>query len=105
MGNIPESGEDAFDCSVNQQAMINYNLLKAARDCDLQAIDTALSMGAFLETRRPFLMLPEAPDTKMNAPPLRGKGLTALMYVAQAGNHAAVEKLVCAGAAVNAEDE
>eukprot|EP00747_Dinoflagellata_sp_TGD_P149558 gnl/TRDRNA2_/TRDRNA2_177023_c2_seq4.p1 gnl/TRDRNA2_/TRDRNA2_177023_c2~~gnl/TRDRNA2_/TRDRNA2_177023_c2_seq4.p1 ORF type:complete len:297 (+),score=55.33 gnl/TRDRNA2_/TRDRNA2_177023_c2_seq4:134-1024(+) len=89
----------------NSQAMINHLLLKAARDGDVSGISTALSRGAFVETRRPFVMTPESAVMNKTAVQRRGHGLTPVMYASQGGYPDAVKALINAGACVNAEDE
>merc|ERR1712232_427183 len=89
------------------QAMINHSLLKAARDGDVEALETALKRGAFLETRRPFVITPESSsaDTVGNGDAARGVGLTPLMHGAQGGHRKVVELLVSAKANVEAQEE
>mmetsp|Transcript_144926 Transcript_144926/g.403664 ORF Transcript_144926/g.403664 Transcript_144926/m.403664 type:complete len:217 (+) Transcript_144926:55-705(+) len=106
---IPEFIEDdsaAMDGDVkNSQAMTNHKLLKAARDGDVEGIQRMLKKGAYIETRRPFVMTPESVATADAALQTRGTGLTPLMYAAQGGYERACEVLIAAGACVNAEDE
>lgn len=90
----------------NSQAMINHCLLKAARDGDLKGIKAAIQRGAYVETRRPFVMTPEsALVNSANTSPNRGTGLTPLMYASQGGYAEAAVLLIEAGACVHAEDE
>lgn len=89
----------------NSQALTNHKLLKAARDGDVQAIEKILDKGAYIETRRPFVMTPETVSTNDAGLQTRGTGLTPLMYAAQGGYGHACETLLRAGACVNAEDE
>mmetsp|Transcript_60630 Transcript_60630/g.131417 ORF Transcript_60630/g.131417 Transcript_60630/m.131417 type:complete len:203 (-) Transcript_60630:106-714(-) len=87
----------------DSQSMINHTLLKATRDCDLDAVNIALARGAHLETRRPFVISPEA--SLKQGSRRRGKGLTPLMYAAHGSADQIVVRLLEARACVNAEDE
>jgi len=89
----------------DSQAMINHKLLKAARDGDVAGIRKALGRGAYLETRRPFIMKPESTSQDGPASPVRGVGLTPLMYAAHGGYLQACELLIGANACIHAEDE
>jgi len=96
--------------------MVNHRLLTACRDNDVEGARKALEQGAFLETRRPFVMRPKPPtvmghialdgprrcDKKKNA---SRTGLTPLMYSSQNGTGSIVKLLLEARAAVNARDE
>jgi hypothetical protein len=84
--------------------MRNHKLLRAAKVGDVAEIRAMVEKGAYLETRRPFIMTPEKhllsiPKTR------RSKGLTPLMYAAQGGYHEACQELLLAGASLDAEDE
>lgn len=90
----------------NSQAMINHLLLKASRDGDCVGIRRSLGRGAYVETRRPFIMTPESNSHGSNAASqTRGVGLTPLMYAAQGGYKQACELLLGANACMQAEDE
>lgn len=97
--------------------MLNHQLLVASRDSNLQALKEAIADGAFLETRRPFVMRTKPPPP--SAPPQKvcsahggnknkdgsREGMTPLMYAAQNGNLATTTLLLEAKALVNASDE
>jgi len=89
----------------NSRAMTNHKLLKAARDGDAEAVLRMLKKGAYVETRRPFVMTPESEVPSDSGPLKRGKGLTPLMYAAQGGYERACDMLIAAGACVHAADE
>lgn len=89
----------------DSQAMTNHKLLKAAREGHVENIHKMLERGAFIETRRPFVMTPESAATSDSSLQTRGTGLTPLMYAAQGGYERACEALLAEGACVNAEDE
>lgn len=90
----------------NSQALLNHKLLKAAQDGDLARLQRALALGAYIETRRPFVVTPESAAVASDATlQTRGAGLTPLMYAAQGGYSEACELLICRGACVNSEDE
>jgi len=105
----PEQLEDTFS---NQKGgkrdtlpLLNHKLLKAAQDGDLDTLKLALRKGACIETRRPFVMSPEAMTMKELTVTSRGTGMTPLMYAAQGGYAQACEALLAQGACANAEDE
>merc|ERR1712147_569364 len=85
--------------------MINHLLLRATKEGNEEDLEAALAKGAFLETRRPFLMTPESSAEQDTILVLRGVGLTPLMYASQAGYTHIVLRLIKAGAEVNAEEE
>lgn len=69
-------------------------------------VEQCVELGAFLETRRPFVIMPTsrtAPDRERNEE--RGTGLTPLMYACQQGYPQLVEFLIKARANVTACDE
>eukprot|EP00927_Polykrikos_kofoidii_P048699 TRINITY_DN42926_c0_g1_i1.p1 TRINITY_DN42926_c0_g1~~TRINITY_DN42926_c0_g1_i1.p1 ORF type:complete len:222 (+),score=42.63 TRINITY_DN42926_c0_g1_i1:153-818(+) len=100
-----EPASDALGDLCDTQAMTNHLLLKASRDGDLQGTIDALDRCAYVETRRPFLMTPEAASTTDHRTRLRGTGFTPLMYAAQGGYIEIAKLLVKAKAATNAQDE
>jgi len=107
-GGIETCGDgDPSPDSRDSQALINHTLLKASREGDVAKIKQAIGRKAFLESRRPFVVTPEATskqafDIIQNS---RGSGLTALMYASQGGYGSAMETLVIANANVEAQDE
>jgi len=89
------------------KGMINHRLLAACRDDDLVGMWKAIDEGAYLETRRPFVMRPKPPGNEC-APKKRKvptEGLTPLMYSAQNGSLEGVRMLLRAKADVKARDE
>mmetsp|Transcript_76791 Transcript_76791/g.150581 ORF Transcript_76791/g.150581 Transcript_76791/m.150581 type:complete len:195 (+) Transcript_76791:68-652(+) len=105
-GAVETIGEDDLDGDVkNSQALTNHKLLKAARDGLPDEVQRCLDNGAFIETRRPFVMTPESVATPGSTLQTRGIGLTPLMYAAQGGYPEACEVLLSNGACANAEDE
>jgi len=100
-GRQPERDHSSWD----QQANVNHQLLGASKNSDSFAMKKALLRGAFVETRRPFLMTPESIPNGPTYVSLRGIGLTALMYCAQAGHLETTQQMLSAGAKANAEDE
>eukprot|EP00747_Dinoflagellata_sp_TGD_P167499 gnl/TRDRNA2_/TRDRNA2_192006_c0_seq1.p1 gnl/TRDRNA2_/TRDRNA2_192006_c0~~gnl/TRDRNA2_/TRDRNA2_192006_c0_seq1.p1 ORF type:complete len:278 (+),score=55.67 gnl/TRDRNA2_/TRDRNA2_192006_c0_seq1:140-973(+) len=101
----------------DSRGMANHRLLVAARDNDIDGMHRAIADGAYLETRRPFVMCPKpgmpplggiagmdqpAKDKKKKQPRI---GLTPLMYGSQNGSPVAVKLLVEAKAKVGARDE
>lgn len=101
----PEPPLDGVGDICNSQAMTNHLLLKASRDGDVKGTIAALKRRAFVETRRPFLMTPEATPTSDTRSGLRGTGFTPLMYAAQGGYLEIAKLLVDAGAEPSAQDE
>lgn len=93
----------------NSQAMLNHELLKAARDGNVEGVRKALARGGFVESRRPFVMTPEnSMHGNKPGPKNVGKrdaGLSSVMYAAQGGYCRVMELLIDAGADVNAQDE
>lgn len=89
----------------DSHALMNHKLLKAAREGHLEEIQRALEGGAFIETRRPFIMTLEKVELMESGHKLRGVGLTPLMCAAEEGYAAACELLITKRAAVNSEDE
>lgn len=92
----------------DSKGMLNHRLLVAARDNNLDALRKAVNEGAYLETRRPFVMRPQPPasgqaQARKKKPPR--EGFTPLMYVVQNGSAAATRLLLEAKASVNAKDE
>jgi hypothetical protein len=93
------------------KGMTNQKLLAAARDSDLEGLRNAIADGAYLETRRPFVMRPKPPVSGYE-PSGGGKkrktpkeGLTPLMYTTQNGSLEATKLLIEAKAQVQARDE
>lgn len=110
IGDVPpeflEEDSPALEGDVaNSLAMINHKLLKAARDGHVENIRKVLDRGAYIETRRPFVMAPESVTAADSALMTRSVGLTPLMYAAQGGYVEACQVLLKAGACVNSEDE
>merc|ERR1719329_86345 len=106
-GELQDDDEASGEGDVkNSQAMINHSLLRAARDGDLAGIRRALGRGAYIETRRPFIMTPE-PKVQggRTTAKKRGTGLTPLMYASQGGYKQACELLLASRAAIDAQDE
>jgi len=99
------------------KGMINHRLLVAARDNDIGGLRDALEQGAYLETRRPFVMRPRPPSVVSAAFDANGKkkkkkgsdaakeGLTPLMYAAQNGSPGTLRLLLEAKAHTMARDE
>jgi len=88
------------------QSTLNHKLLKAAGDGDVDMLQLMLNQGAYVETRRPFVISPHAETrTKDVVATSRGTGMTPLMYAAQGGYTSACESLLKKNACVNAEDE
>lgn len=85
--------------------MVNFELLKAAREGDYQKTKQALGQGAFLETRRPLVVTPETHAPVRNNAAKRAKGLTPLMYAVQGGYHSVCQELISSRANVNAVEE
>jgi len=110
--NLGSSCSQVTMADKDSKGMLNHRLLVACRDNDLEALQTTLKEGAYLETRRPFVMRPkpptsvgslmEAPGKKRKAP---REGLTPLMYAVQNGSVAGTKMLIEARALVNARDE
>jgi len=99
----------------DSKGMLNHRLLTACRDNDVPGVRKALEDGAYLETRRPFVMRPK-PPTAMGAiseattgggkkKHVARTGLTPLMYSAQNGSVTVTTLLLESRAAVNARDE
>lgn len=106
-GPPPQYDEDnpALDGDVGDSlALINHKLLKHSGNGNVEGIRTMLGKRAFVETRRPFVMTMEATPLHQLSP-LRGDGLTPLMFAAQGGYEQACQVLLNYGACVNAEDE
>eukprot|EP00443_Scrippsiella_acuminata_P048742 CAMPEP_0115257476 /NCGR_PEP_ID=MMETSP0270-20121206/46792_1 /TAXON_ID=71861 /ORGANISM="Scrippsiella trochoidea, Strain CCMP3099" /LENGTH=200 /DNA_ID=CAMNT_0002673183 /DNA_START=79 /DNA_END=677 /DNA_ORIENTATION=+ len=96
----------------DSKGMLNHRLLVASRDNDLPALQQALEQGAYVETRRPFVMRPKPPTSVGSLLEASGKkkkapreGLTPLMYVVQNGSIAGAQLLLQARAQVMAHDE
>merc|ERR1712187_893603 len=92
--------------------MGNQKLLAASRDNDVEGIRRAVEDGAYLETRRPFVMRPKPPSSGFDPIGNAGKkrktpkeGLTPLMYAAQNGSIEAARLLLDARAQIGARDE
>mmetsp|Transcript_61600 Transcript_61600/g.134913 ORF Transcript_61600/g.134913 Transcript_61600/m.134913 type:complete len:248 (+) Transcript_61600:75-818(+) len=103
--NIQSANEDS-------KCVLNQRLLAASRDNDIGALKIALEEGAYLETRRPFVMRPKPPTSVWDQDPTwnskkRGpkEGMTPLMYASQNGSPAAVRMLLQARANFMAKDE
>jgi len=93
----------------DSKGMTNHRLLVAARDNDVEGIKKSLEQGAYLETRRPFVMRPKPPPVSHEASGKKRKapkeGLTPLMYAAQNGSMIVTQMLIEARAQVQARDE
>lgn len=89
----------------DSEAMINHQLLKAARDGDVPGIYRAIQRGAYLETRRPFCLSSDVVSAYANAGQNRGTGLTPLMHASLNSYPEAVNVLLASKASVIAEDE
>jgi len=96
----------------DSKGMLNHRLLVASRDNDLNGMQQALEQGAYVETRRPFVMRPKPPTSVGSLLEASGKrkkapreGLTPLMYVVQNGAVAGAQLLLQARAQVMACDE
>lgn len=91
------------------RALVNFRLLMSARDCSVTEMEDALRQGAYVETRRPIIVM--ARDASEDAPNpskpsvQRGIGMTPLMYAAQSGFSEGCSMLLSHGALVNSEDE
>jgi len=92
--------------------MLNHRLLVACRDNNIAELKLALEEGAYLETRRPFVMRPKPPTNMEALLDAGGKkrkapkeGLTPLMYTSQNGAVVATTLLLQARAQVSARDE
>mmetsp|Transcript_7125 Transcript_7125/g.12762 ORF Transcript_7125/g.12762 Transcript_7125/m.12762 type:complete len:248 (+) Transcript_7125:74-817(+) len=104
--NVQSAKEDS-------RGMVNQRLLAACRDNNIGALKLAVEEGAYLETRRPFIMRPKPPSSMGNIfDASQGKrkkgpkeGLTPLMYTAQNGSVAGTHMLLEAKAQVGARDE
>mmetsp|Transcript_61460 Transcript_61460/g.143073 ORF Transcript_61460/g.143073 Transcript_61460/m.143073 type:complete len:212 (+) Transcript_61460:95-730(+) len=92
------------------RGMLNHRLLFASRDDNITELKLAIEQGAYLETRRPFVMRPK-PPADMETPGVPKKrrapreGLTPLMYAAKNGSVAATRLLLDAKALIHARDE
>mmetsp|Transcript_131593 Transcript_131593/g.420978 ORF Transcript_131593/g.420978 Transcript_131593/m.420978 type:complete len:242 (-) Transcript_131593:387-1112(-) len=96
----------------DSKGLLNQRLLAASRDNDIGALREVLESGAFVETRRPFVMRPKPPTTVgalLDGPGRKRKapreGLTPLMYASQNGSVPGVQLLLQAKAQVMALDE
>ncbi|CAK9056695.1 unnamed protein product [Durusdinium trenchii] len=103
--NIQPAKEDS-------KGVLNQRLLAASRDNDIGSLKMALDEGAYLETRRPFVMRPKPPTSMWDQEPdwpvkRKGpkEGMTPLMYAAQNGSVSAVHMLLQARANAMAKDE
>lgn len=89
--------------------MTNHHLLCASRDNDVDGMRKAIAEGAYLETRRPFVMRPKPTAWGLEARQQKKKtqreGLTPLMYAVQTGSLDGARLLLEAKAQVNARDE
>mmetsp|Transcript_7488 Transcript_7488/g.21086 ORF Transcript_7488/g.21086 Transcript_7488/m.21086 type:complete len:212 (+) Transcript_7488:120-755(+) len=98
--------------SKDTKGMLNHRLLVASRDNNIAELKLALEEGAYLETRRPFVMRPKPPTSMEALLDMPGKkrkqpreGLTPLMYTSQNGAVVATTLLLQARAQVSARDE
>eukprot|EP00929_Paragymnodinium_shiwhaense_P050200 TRINITY_DN25297_c0_g1_i1.p1 TRINITY_DN25297_c0_g1~~TRINITY_DN25297_c0_g1_i1.p1 ORF type:complete len:239 (+),score=33.91 TRINITY_DN25297_c0_g1_i1:97-813(+) len=95
--------------AIDQRCMRSFALLKGARDGNVEAVKDALEEGAFIETRRPFIVMvhstPASPDGSLFGAKSRGAGLTPLMYASQGGYCDVIRALIAHGADVNSQDE
>eukprot|EP00913_Durusdinium_trenchii_P023521 g22098.t1 len=96
----------------DSKGVLNQRLLAASRDNDIGSLKMALDEGAYLETRRPFVMRPKPPTSMWDQEPdwpvkRKGpkEGMTPLMYAAQNGSVSAVHMLLQARANAMAKDE
>eukprot|EP00439_Symbiodinium_sp_Y106_P026568 s2147_g3.t1 len=96
----------------DSRGVLNQRLLAACRDNNIGALKMALEEGAFLETRRPFVMRPKPPTgvfgddaTQFIKRKTPKEGLTPLMYASQNGSVSAVHMLLEARANIMAKDE
>lgn len=93
----------------DSKGMTNQRLLAASRDNDLDGMRKAVDDGAYLETRRPFVMRPKPPNSAYEASGKKRKtpkeGLTPLMYAAQNGSADAAKLLLESRAQIGARDE
>mmetsp|Transcript_12388 Transcript_12388/g.15414 ORF Transcript_12388/g.15414 Transcript_12388/m.15414 type:complete len:242 (+) Transcript_12388:126-851(+) len=100
-----------YSATEDPRCVLNQQLLAASRENDIGALKLAIAEGAYLETRRPFLMRPKPPNAWEQDPfgnsKKRGpkEGMTPLMYASQNGSVAAVRLLLQARANVAANDE
>lgn len=84
--------------------LVDQELVRAARNGDVDAAICAIQAGAHLETRNPFTVLHRG-DSFTEEDYLCGEGLTPLMHAVQEGHTKCVAVLLMARACVNAEDE
>ncbi|CAJ1407072.1 unnamed protein product [Effrenium voratum] len=103
--NIQSANEDS-------KGVLNQRLLRASRDNDIGGLKLALEEGAYLETRRPFVMRPKPPTSMWDNDadwPVKKKGpkegMTPLMYASLNGSLSAVHMLLQARANAMAKDE
>lgn len=85
---------------------LNFALLKGCREGDSQLVQQCVGAGAFLETRRPYVIMPKSgasPEREKREE--RGTGLTPLMYACQQGYPHIVDQLIKAKANMAACDE
>mmetsp|Transcript_22165 Transcript_22165/g.40773 ORF Transcript_22165/g.40773 Transcript_22165/m.40773 type:complete len:228 (-) Transcript_22165:8-691(-) len=89
------------------KAMLNQLLLVAARDGRDKEVELLLTRRAFIETRRPFVMLSDGNGGAQGIilPLPHDVGMTPLMYAAQAGSVQCCEVLLKHNAHVNAREE
>merc|ERR1719378_1349508 len=68
-----QAGSPALDGDVkDSKAMTNHKLLRAAKIGNVAEIRTMVNRGAYMETRRPFIMTPE---TRISPSRLRTRGV------------------------------
>mmetsp|Transcript_44555 Transcript_44555/g.102876 ORF Transcript_44555/g.102876 Transcript_44555/m.102876 type:complete len:221 (+) Transcript_44555:56-718(+) len=91
----------------HDKAMLNQLLLVAARDGRDKDVASLLTRKAFIETRRPFVMLSDGNGGAQGTilPLAHDVGMTPLMYAAQAGFAQCCELLLQHSAHVNAREE
>mmetsp|Transcript_42885 Transcript_42885/g.100636 ORF Transcript_42885/g.100636 Transcript_42885/m.100636 type:complete len:242 (+) Transcript_42885:111-836(+) len=86
------------------KAILNQHLLVAAREGKENDVASLLERRAFVDTRRPFVMSPDA-----TSPPVMSHdtdvGMTPLMYAAQSGHVRTCQVLLKHEAHVNAREE
>lgn len=109
---LAEGHGPGFRIDERSQEMVNHKLIIAARDGDSEGVALALARGAWLGTRRPFVI--NQPGSSMqdeDKAPLETVGLTPLMHAAN-GGYAEVCELLLGGvrsdrwsAEVESEDE
>lgn len=106
---LAEGQRPGFLLHEKSQEMVNHKLLIAARDGDLEGVASALAHGAWLGTRRPFVINQPGSgspiEDEVQAPP-ETVGLTPLMHAANGGYAEVCELLLSRWSSeVESEDE